>query len=240
MKLHIIAGDRQILLPHHIPYLVLSETIDPAIAPANSNWLSKHRKQTTYHDNLTAQQNPKLIENFALYLRENFGRRYSPFIVLTELALASRNAIQAVHDLALTGACKEIVIHVLTLPPEHHPYPGYESLNTTALRDAIKFVQGTPIKTTQVELKPQQSCFDIAILNIVVNGLATKIGSACWRGFTVDQAVVTKLAMNMLVNARHLNLIIPGQISETGWSKLVDTFENYLEQKLFHQLIEKK
>lgn len=239
MKLHIITGDLQILLPRQIPYLALSEAIDSANAPASVSWMRKNRQVTSYHDDLTTQQDPKLIENFAMYLGENFGRRVSPFIVLTELALASRDTIQAVHDLALTGVCKEIMIHLLALHPEHHPCLGYISPNIIALRDSIKYVQGTPTKTRKVELKPQQSCFDIAILNIIVNGLATHIGSTCWRGFTVNQAVVTKLAMNMLINARHLGLIIPEQICESGWSKLVDTFDNYLEQKLLAQLIEK-
>jgi hypothetical protein len=126
MRLHFLAGCRALLIPDPLRGIQIPILLDePKIQIATAFWLSP-RCGRFYHDFLLEAEDDNRIAVFAQSLKENFGSRFEPLVVLPDLIAEATNAIppelgsRGTLDLLLE-LCKEppaggIVLHALALP----------------------------------------------------------------------------------------------------------------------------
>lgn len=88
MRLHVLAGSLNLLRPDLVPAERSAEIIGPGIRVATAFWLSQ-RCGKFYHDFLledgTEEPGDRRLETFALSLRDNFGQRCAPLMVMPDL-----------------------------------------------------------------------------------------------------------------------------------------------------------
>jgi hypothetical protein len=125
MRLHVLAGCRALLIPDALRGMQIPILLDePKIRIATAFWLSPRCGQF-YHDFLLEAENDNRVAVFARSLREDFGNRFEPLVVLPELITETTAAIPPEHGRrgtldVLLELCKEraegIMLHALVLP----------------------------------------------------------------------------------------------------------------------------
>jgi hypothetical protein len=86
VRLHVLAGSRDLLRPESLPGISCADLLGPGIRVATAFWLSR-RCGNYYHDFLVEDLADRRVEAFALSLRDNFGRRFEPLVILPELLM---------------------------------------------------------------------------------------------------------------------------------------------------------
>jgi hypothetical protein len=125
MRLHVLAGCRALLIPNALRATQVLDLLgEPNLEIATAFWLSP-RCGRFYHDFLLEAENDDRISVFAQSLRENFGSRFEPLVVLPDLIAETTGAIPPEHGSrgtldVLLELCKAppavIVLHALVLP----------------------------------------------------------------------------------------------------------------------------
>jgi hypothetical protein len=125
MRLHVLAGCRALLIPSALRATQVPDLLDePTIQVATAFWLSP-RCGRFYHDFLLEAEHDARISVFAQSLRENFGSRFEPLVVLPDLIVETTGAIPPERGSrgtlgVLLELCKAqpggIVLHALVLP----------------------------------------------------------------------------------------------------------------------------
>jgi hypothetical protein len=129
MRLHILAGCRALLAPAALPGEQVAGLLGDGIRIATANWLSQRCGQVT-HDFLldteeTGQKDAR-VRVFAQSLKENFGHRFEPLIILPDLVSevsggvppehGRRGALELLLEICRLRPAARFVLHALVLP----------------------------------------------------------------------------------------------------------------------------
>lgn len=126
MRLHLLAGAHSVLTPAALySEQILALLNNEKIQAATAFWISA-RCGRFYHDFLFEAEDDQRVAIFAQSLRDNFGHRFEPLIILPDLisettaALPlrdeSRGAFEVVLDICRHQSEPHLVLHALVLP----------------------------------------------------------------------------------------------------------------------------
>lgn len=135
MRLHILAGCRSLLRPAILDPQTVANLIGPDIRCADAGWISPECG-AEYHDFLREQPGDRRTSIMARALKDNFGERFEPLIVLPglleEIAAGEMPASAAAGDerrtrlavleqLLAAGHVEAVRLHGLALPSKSDP-----------------------------------------------------------------------------------------------------------------------
>jgi hypothetical protein len=114
MRLHVLAGARDLLCPDRLPLAELAALLGPRLRPATAFWLDP---EPADHDFLLEDAGDRRVEVFARSLAENFGARFEPLVVLPELlGEAGTPAAAVLAELWRHRPAEAMTLHALALP----------------------------------------------------------------------------------------------------------------------------
>lgn len=201
MRLHILAGCRDLLRPCLLPGEQVAGLIGPAIRPATAFWLSS-RCGRFYHDFLLDEAGDRRIEIFAASLRDSFGTRFEPLLVLPELFAAAtgatsrengtetgtrRRALDMLLELWSHHPAEEIRLHALVLPEGIDADGSWAAAGELLAPRALSRLDGLRIslaasgldpdrmKTRAIEVRRDQPEFEILLRNAIACQLTPRV-----------------------------------------------------------------
>ena len=193
MRLHVLAGCRDLLRPETLPKEELAALFGPRLRIATAFWLSP-RCGPYYHDFLLEPVEDRRVEVFARALRDNFGDRFEPLITLPDLlggaSAAAPEAPQAARAMLLElwrhQPAEAMVLHAVALPDGLDGGDGWvreSGLLAPATRDRLERLRaafaegGVPAVASAVtEVGPDQPGFAVLLRNAVAQQVALRIG----------------------------------------------------------------
>jgi hypothetical protein len=101
MRLHVLAGSSDLLRPAVLEQEQVARLFGPEVRLATARWLELG-PDVVYHDFLRDEARDRRIETFARALRQDFGTRSAPLIVLPDL-LSEAAAPEAASEGRLSG-----------------------------------------------------------------------------------------------------------------------------------------
>lgn len=188
MRIHILAGCPALLGPEKLPAALLAELIGPQLRPATAFWLAPQLGEF-YHDFLLDPVEDGRIEVFAMALRDNFGMRFEPLLVLAELMAAPEDADgpqprDVLHALALHHPAAGLVLHALCLPGELDGGDGWVAaaeMNAACLQvrlDALRADLGAAkpdvIAAEVHEIRPEHPAFAALFRNAAAHQITAR------------------------------------------------------------------
>ncbi len=192
MPLHVLAGSGALLRPAPVPAEDLAVLVGPRARPVAAFWFSR-RCGPGVHDFLLEPVRDARIKVFAQSLRENFGARAEPLLMLpdlldTQLLAAPTRAPRAVlREIWSHKPARELVLHGIALPEGIDDGDGWAAeagLLLGRVRDRLDALRAeladagndAPIATRVIELRPEDPCFVGALRNAIAHQVAFQAG----------------------------------------------------------------
>lgn len=192
LRLHFLAGCRALLVPNALRATQTASLLgEPHIQIATAFWLSS-RCGRFYHDFLLEAEDDERVGVFSQSLRENFGSRFEPLIVLPDLIEETTGAILPEHGSrgtldVLLELCKgspiDIVLHALALPrgvDADGSWAGPNELLAFQVRGRLDGLRATlaasGLDLDRIDIRVTEVCrTDPAFLQVFQNALARQI-----------------------------------------------------------------
>lgn len=215
MRLHVLTGCRELLQPEFLPSETAASLIGPAVRVATAYWISPGYGNK-YHGFLQDEPGDCRTQAMALSLKDEFGARFEPLLILTELldeidadeqrelpaaTAARRSQLTVLSEILACGHIRQLRLYGLALPAKADP-DGYWAVPAGIVpgmvRDRIERLRTS------------------TAINIVPEGVETRVIEA-----TTDLSIFSVLYNNSLCN--HLALRLAPRLSEHGWTCDLET-----------------
>lgn len=138
MRLHVLAGCRELLLPEFLVPELATDLIGPQVRLATASWLSP-KFGTRYHSFLQVERGDSRTKVMALALKDEFGTRFEPLLILPDLlneidskqrnfpATDMRSQLNVLSELCSHGHLRQLRIYGLSLPVRADPDESWAS-----------------------------------------------------------------------------------------------------------------
>lgn len=199
MRLHVLAGCRELLRPDLLGATLTAGLIGERIRLAPAFWISQ-RCGVFYHDFLSDVPDDRRVEIFALSLREAFGTRFQPLVVLPELLDAAeaggaastgpedpRASISVLCRIWSSGHFAQLSLHAIALPAAADPDGSWATAagitappardRLAALRAAClaRGIASGAVETAVIEAGPDLPGFARLYRNAVASQVMTRL-----------------------------------------------------------------
>jgi hypothetical protein len=168
VRLHVLAGCRELLLPEFLVPELATGLIGPHVRLATAFWLSREYG-VSYHSFLQVEPGDCRTKVMALALKDEFGTRFEPLLILPDLlteiesqerplhllAADRRSQLDVLSEIWSHGHLRELRLYGLALPVRADPDGSWAAparLLTPAVRERMQRL-GT---ATTAEMRPDQ------------------------------------------------------------------------------------
>lgn len=169
MRLHVLAGCRELLLPEFLVPELATGLIGPRVRLATAFWLSP-KFGIHYHTFLQVEPGDCRTKVMALALKDEFGTRFEPLLILPDLlneielqerhplhllAADRRSQLNVLSEIWSHGHLRQLRLYGLALPVRADPDESWAAparLLTPAVRERMERL-GT---ATTAEMRPDQ------------------------------------------------------------------------------------
>ena len=201
MRLHILAGCRELLRPEILEPELAASLIGPQVRIATAFWLSPKCGQR-YHGFLQDEPGDRRTKVMASALRDEFGDRFEPLLVLPDLldefeskrstsslkSATTRSQQTVLSEILTYGNVGQVRLYGLALPAEAGSEDSWENpggLVTDKVRQRIgrlctNIVAQTgaeDVDTEVIEASPDSSVFETLYRNAICNQIALRLTS---------------------------------------------------------------
>lgn len=151
MRLHVLAGCRELLLPELLAPELATDLIGPQVRLATAFWLSP-KCGTHYHSFLQVEPGDSRTKVMALALKDEFGTRFEPLLILPDLlneidsqerflpAADTRSQLNVLAEICSHGQLRQLRLYGLALPVRADPDGSWASPSgflTPAVRERM-------------------------------------------------------------------------------------------------------
>jgi hypothetical protein len=232
MRLHVMAGCDELLWPLALEPEALSGLIGPNVCVATAFWLSPE-SGTRYHTFLQEHPGDRRTKVMAMALRDSFGRRVEPLLILPGLLneidhadgphtapAGRRSQLTVLAEIWGYGYFDELRLHAAALPAAADPdevwaAPGrfvapavgkrLEELSTTIMAE----VRPAEITEATIEIAPRNTQFGgmyrNAIAHHVERRLAPRLGE---QGLRARSKTFTRTIAEILLDNENMGLTL--------------------------------
>ncbi len=217
MHLHVLAGCGALLRPEPVPAAQIETLIDPRTHTVTAFWFARDYGPG-YHDFLLEPVRDTRIAVFAQSLRENFGTRAAPLLLLPDLLDARppkvpRRAPRAVlREIWSHRPAAGLVLHAITLPEGIDGGDGWAreaGLLATTAQDRLTALRAAfaeeadaaadAISVAVIEPRPEDPGFAALLCNAVAHQVVAQAAPhLAEAGLTADPAALAAAAARLL------------------------------------------
>lgn len=237
MRLHVLAGCRSLLQPEVLSPESAASLIGPCVRVATASWISPECGNS-YHDFLQDEAGDCRTSTMALALKEGFGTRFEPLLVLPDLidemkpdeervsrdaGTNRRSQLGALSEILACGHVRELQLFGLAIPSKADPdgvwavpagiVPGAVRQRIEKLRGAIAAAnQSQMIDTHVIEATPDIPIFTTIYNNAACNHITFRLAERLReRGWTSDQQDLGRAVVRILAdwNKKGILLTLP-------------------------------
>lgn len=201
MRLHVLAGCRELLLPELLAPELAASLIGPQVRLATAFWISP-KCGNGYHYFLQDEQGDRRTKVMALALRDEFGKRFEPLLVLPDLldeiesrprtsaskSATVRSQLTVLTEICTYGSLGQLRLYGLALPAETDPKDSWaipDGLVTNKVRDRLGRLRNIMVEqsgdddvdTEVIEITPDHPFFGTLYRNAICNQIALQLMS---------------------------------------------------------------
>ena len=245
LRLHVLAGCRDLLRPTPLSGEALAELLGPNLGIATAYWLSPRCGQF-YHDFLFDQPEDTRVAVFAAALCDNFGNRAAPLVILPELLAAAdgpgvataeatgparRGMIEVVSEIWHRIPAEALVLHAVALPEgtgngdgdwAARLLPGPAGRRLATLRDRLAAAGVRPIEPRLLVADPAGPLFGAFLRNALSWAVAARVrGRLDAEELAVDRGRFAAAAARLLAEWDQLGIAPAGVLGAAGLDRLV-------------------
>jgi hypothetical protein len=202
MRIHVLAGCRDLLEPEILVPEVAAEVIGPIARVAQAHWIGPECGDQ-YHDFLQDKPGDRRTAVMAQALKDGFGTRFEPLLILADLldedtwddervspgaASNRRSQFEVLSEILDSGHIGHLQLHGLALPSKADPdgawaipariVPGAVRERIERLRAGFaERMEPDAIGTRVLEVTPDLSFFSALYNNALSNHFARRAGS---------------------------------------------------------------
>lgn len=195
MRVHVLAGCCELLEPQVLDAEAAQNLIGPSVRTASAAWLSP-APDSRYHSALQDGPGDCRTTTMALALNEEFGNRFEPLLVLSQLMdeaagnarlpRGKRSQRAVLSEIRTRGRLRELKLYGLALPDEADPESSWAApagIVASAVRDRIEKLRKASMKeapsevveTMVIEVTPGLPAFSVLYGNAVCNQIAARL-----------------------------------------------------------------
>lgn len=258
MRLHVLAGCRDLLSPVLLAPEVTVDLVSSGLRLPTAFWISD-RCGCFYHDFLQDGPDDRRLDVFALSLRENFGERFEPLLVLPDL-LEDGNSVQGERALRDQGAVEDkrsalavlaelcrrtaparLHLHAVTLAAEADPEaactasagitPPLVRAALDRLCDALaaRGVMAGMVETRVIGMIPDHPAFQELYRNAVANQITRRLANRLdARGWVTDRNVLRQHVADRLKNQTRKGISLGLHLNDAQLEKISADLEKQL------------
>lgn len=170
MRLNVIGGSRELLLPYHLKPELLESILGDEVRVARARWIS-HKCGERYHNFLQDEPRDTRTRVMGQAIRDEFGARYEPLVILPELldelapygkaapvadADVSRTQQSVLREIMESGDVREIRIVALALPANVDPEGAWavrDGITSTAMKERLEKLRASDIASLTEKLQ---------------------------------------------------------------------------------------
>lgn len=237
MRLHVLAGCRDLLYPDILSPEAVADLISPGVMAARAYWLSPNAGDR-YHTFLQDNAGDRRVSVLAEALYDGFGTRNEPLLVLADLLDESRHYDEpdspevaegrrtqraVVAEILEAGHVQELCIYGVALPSKSDPddawavpaglVPGIVRERIESLREGLGGdFDADAIVTRVIETTPDIPLFNKLLNNGVSNQLARHLQPRLREhGWETDLPALAQAVSDVLttLNSRGLYAAVP-------------------------------
>lgn len=222
MRIHVLAGCRDLLQPEILAPEVVANLIGPNVRVAKAYWLSQ-RCGDRYHDFLQDKLGDRRTDVMAQALKDGFGTRFEPMLVLADLLDESepdnqraapdsdrRSQHEVLSEVLSSGHVRRLQLHGLALLSKADPEGSWAvpaGIIVDTVRERVERLRAvvadhleTDAVTTRVhEVSPDLSVFATLYNNALCNLFARRLESRMTEnGWVVDFEALAKAISRIL------------------------------------------
>ena len=252
MRLHVLAGCRELLLPDSLEAELAASLVGPKIRLATAFWLSP---KCGRHYHLFLQDSPgdRRTHVLALTLGEDFGKRFEPLLVLPDLLneVESRSSVTSsrganvrsrmtvLSEVTGYGTVKQIRLHALAFPAEMDSSGIAAGGSVTEeVRDrlsklCIEWISQTGaenVDTNVIEVTPESPAYKRILHNAVSSQVATRLASRLNKQYWMADAESLAIAVSHLLSDWQKKGVVP---VSTINGKQIDALTEIIHTKWF-------
>jgi hypothetical protein len=194
MQMHALAGSRDLLVPEFPDPVALARLIGRNIRIPGAAWLIPDAAPGS-HDFLLDEPGDRRVEVFAQSLKDGFGTRFEPLVILPGLldreqdATARRKPLDVLVGIWKAHPAERLDLHALALPAGVDPDgvwaaeagllapQAHARLEDLASRCIDAGVRSGAIEATVTEVSPEQPVFPVILRNAVTAQVVERIGA---------------------------------------------------------------
>jgi len=200
VRIHVLAGCRDLLKPEILAPEVVADLIGPNVRVANAYWISP-RCGDRYHAFLQDEPGDRRIAVMAQALKDGFETRFEPMLILADLLDEGkpdnergspggppdgRSQREVLSEILDTGHVRRLQLHGLALPSKADPDGSWAvpaGIDQSSVRERIERLRAvvadhleTDAVTTRVlEVNPDHSVFGSFYNNALCNQFARRL-----------------------------------------------------------------
>lgn len=250
MHLHILTGYAEFFRPAILPPEEIGEIAGPNIRPVSARWLSRECGDE-YHDFLQEDPGDRRVAVLADAIRNDFGERFEPLLVLPELLTEQpaadeadkRSQLAVLSELLASGHFDHVMLYGLALAEDSDPddcWAGQLGIAAaqagTRLEQLCASLSGENDKASLthrvVEVLPAVHCFDSLFNNALANALSCRLEpqlrSTGWR---IEKPALATAIVEMLSELNDRGLFVEQPVGERLMQELASNLKNRLLQQ---------
>jgi hypothetical protein len=200
MHLHVLTGCRDLLKPDILTPEATADLIGPEVRLPHAYWISP-KSGNRYHDYLQEKSGDRRTAVMAEALKDDFGSRFAPLLVLADLlddkthddqreshdsAVNHRSQLTVLSEILACGQVRSLELHALALSSKVDPdsfwtepagiVPGNVWERVEELRSAVsEHIDSAAVTTHVTEVTPDLTVFNKLYSNALSNHFARRL-----------------------------------------------------------------
>lgn len=235
MRLHVLAGCRELLQPEFLSPEIAADLIGPRVRVATASWVFP-QSGNYYHTFLQDHPEDCRTKVMALALKDEFGTRYEPLLVLPELldevkpdeqrallatTIDRRSQLAVLSEILACGHVRQLQLYGLALPAKADP-DGSWAVPAGIVPDAVHNrierlasavdIGPDAVETRVIEAAQDLSAFTTLYNNSLCNHLVRRLAPRFHeRGWTCDVETLAGAVSRILAawNRKGIFLTLP-------------------------------
>ena len=226
MRIHVLAGCRDLLQPEILPPEMAADLIGPGVMLAQAGWIFPECGDR-YHDFLQEKPGDRRVAVMAEALKDGFGTRFEPLLVLADLldemqhdsqrppattVEDRRTQYEVLAEILASGHVRQLQLHGIALPAKADPdgswavpagiVPGTVRDRIERLRSAVTAdTELDAVETRVVEVIPDFPVFNTTYNNALSSQFARRLQPRLIEhGWTLDTEALASAIIGILLD----------------------------------------
>jgi hypothetical protein len=254
MRLHVLAGCRDLLEPKALAPEEVASLVGPGVRAVPGTWIEPGAGER-YHDFLQEKPGDRRVAVMAEAIKDAFGSRFQPLLILADLfdevqqdfqrspspsGEDRRTQFAVLEEIIACGHIRQLQLHGVALPSKADPDGAWAlpaAIVPGKVRDRIERLRGAVtaeahlemVETHVIEVTPDKPLFGALYNNAISNQLVRKLEPRLVeRGWTLDREALAATIVSILSKWNERGILAGLPLSSGNF----DNMSNLVYEKL--------